>query len=138
MVCQYLRLQYPKVIFKSDFGAGAWLTKSQAGRQKTMQSSRGFPDIFIYEPRTVKLEDGAEQFYSGLAIELKKEGTTIIVTHGERKGHLTSDPHIQEQFIMLKELKSRGYYANFAVGFDEAQKIIDWYMGRRASNVALF
>lgn len=122
----------------SDFGAGAWLTKSQAGIQKAMQSSRGFPDLFIYEPRTVKHEDGTEKFYAGLAIELKKEGTTIIVTRGARKGHLTSDPHIQEQFLMLKELKKKGYYANFGVGFDEARKIIDWYMGRQVANAELF
>ena len=50
---------------------------------------------------------------------------------GPRKGKLLTDPHIQEQAAVLKALLHKGYYANFAVGFDEAQRIIDWYFGRK-------
>lgn len=124
-VCSYLRLQYPNVIFRSDYSSGLHLTQNQARINASLQSGRAFPDLFIYEPQKV----GGVQ-YAGLAIELKREGTTIVVTRGERRGMLTSDPHIQEQFFLLKELKNRGYYANFACGFDEAIKIIDWYFGK--------
>jgi len=136
MVCSYLRLQYPRVIFRSDYASGLHLTPNQARTHKALQSGRAWPDLFIYEPRTVKTKDG-ERFYCGMALEIKKEGTVIIVTQGERKGRITSDPHIQEQFMMLKALSGKGYYTNFAVGFDEAQKIIDWYMGR-PDNASLF
>lgn len=122
-VCSYLRLQYPNVIFRSDFASGMKLSQYQAVQHKRLQSSRSWPDLFIYFP----IQHG-EKFYCGLALELKKEGTSVILKIGERKGKLSTDPHIQEQAIMLKELNKLGYYANFAVGFDEAIKIIDWYM----------
>lgn len=131
MSCHYLKLQYPTIIFRSDTSSGRWEYNRQRLNEKVaLNSSDSFPDIFIFEPREVTFKDGTKQLFYGLAIELKKEGTTIIVTRGERKGHLTSDPHILKQFLMLKDLKSRGYYATFAVGFDQFQKIVDWYFGK--------
>lgn len=122
-VCSYLRLQYPNVIFRSDFASGLKLSQYQATQHKRLQSSRSWPDLFIYKPM-----QHSDKFYCGLALELKKEGTSVILKIGPRKGHLSTDPHIQEQALMLKQLNQLGYYANFAVGFDEAVKIIDWYM----------
>lgn len=125
-VCHYLKLQYPNIMFRSDTASGRWeYSRRDLAAKVIYNSSRSWPDLFIYEPRMV---EGVQ--YAGLALELKKEGTTIIVSRGVRRGHLTSDPHIQEQFILLKDLKARGYYANFAVGFDQAKRIIDWYFGR--------
>ena len=122
-VCQYLRLQFPNVIFRSDFASGMKMSQYQATQHKRLQSSRSWPDLFIYHP----MQHG-ETVYHGLAIELKADGTSVVLKIGPRKGHLSTDPHIQEQALMLKALNQLGYYANFAVGFDEAQKIIDWYM----------
>jgi hypothetical protein len=137
-VCSYLRMQYPQVLFRSDYASGLHLTINQARTHRALQSGRAWPDLFIYHPTTVQGKDGPRKFY-GCALELKRDGTTIIVSRGARKGHLTSDPHIQEQFLMLKELARLGYYANFAVGFDEAQQIIDWYMGKpHAETEAMF
>lgn len=96
-----------------------------------MQSSRAWPDLFIYEPRFI---NGVQ--YAGCAIELKKEGTAIIVSRGPRKGHIVSNPHIQEQILMLKELKERGYYATIACGIDQTLRVIDWYFGRKTLNNA--
>lgn len=107
---------------------------NQAAIHKSLQSSRAWPDLFIYQPTVI---NGKQYF--GLALELKKDKTAVIIKIGERKGHLSADPHIQEQALMLKELNRRGYYANFAVGFDQARKIIDWYFGRPAlDNAELF
>jgi hypothetical protein len=64
---------------------------------------KGFPDLFIYEPR------GA--FY-GLAIEMKKE-----------KGGAASP----EQKRWLEQLRNRGYASYICKGKDEAIKIIDEY-----------
>lgn len=125
MVVQYLRLQYPFVMFRSDFASGLKLTIPQATRHKSLQSSRAWPDLFIYFP--VQHND---KFYSGLAIEIKKDNTTIILKTGPRKGHISGDRHIQEQALMLRELNKAGYYANFGVGFEGCKKIIDWYLGR--------
>lgn len=72
---------------------------------------------------------GDKQYY-GLALELKTEGTSVIMKIGPRKGRLSTDKHIQEQAVMLKALIKRGYYANFAVGLDDAIRLIDWYFKR--------
>ena len=119
-VADYLRLQYPDVLFHSDFGSGIKLTMGQAIKQKRLQGGRrSWPDMLIAEARS--LED---KRYHALFIELKKEGTRIF----KKDGTLVSDAHICEQFDMLEKLRRRGYMAEFACGFDEAKKIIDKYL----------
>lgn len=130
-VCSYLRLQYPQVIFRTDFTAGRIpLTPYQGRQYAALQSGRGFPDIFIYTAR---------RGYCGLALELKRDGTVIYATRGPRKGKLTSEIHIQEQAAVLQRLNNEGYFARFAVGFDKAVKIIDWYFNKQTpQNAELF
>lgn len=151
-VADYLRLQYPDVLFHSDFGSGAKLTPRQAVKQKRQNGGRrAWPDMFIAEPMT---NDGvgdldaneniigvgkriplvcvlehwtAEDAYDsacGLFLELKKEGTRLQKKNGE-----WSTEHIAEQAKILEKLRQRGYCAEFAIGFDEAKKIIDEYLG---------
>lgn len=126
-VADYLRLQYPDVLFHSDFGSGIKLTKGQAIKQKRLQGGRrSWPDMFIAETviSKVRQDDGSYNAYSGLFVELKREGTRIF----KKDGTLVSDAHIREQFDMLEQLRWRGYMAEFACGFDEAKKIIDEYL----------
>lgn len=133
-VCSYLRLQYPRAIFRSDYASGLHLTPHQAVVNRSLQSGRAFPDIFIYEPKFI---NGVQ--YAGLGLELKREGETIVVKIGPRKGHLTADPHIREQVLMCRALKERGYYATIACGFDEAVSVIDWYFGKsKTEQAAIF
>ena len=138
-VADYLRLQYPSVMFHSDYGSGIKLTMGQAIKQKRQNGGRrAWPDMFIAEPREVKAErevikpkDGSaiieayliKQKY-GLFIEIKKAGTRIY----KKDGTLVADQHIREQFDVLEQLRKRGYMAEFACGFDEAKKIIDEYL----------
>lgn len=136
-VAGYLRLQYPSVMFHSDFGSGIKLTMGQAIKQKRQNGGRrAWPDMFIAEPKGVRSEckvvdkDGIiedmhfiEQKY-GLFIELKKAGTRIY----KKDGTLVADKHIREQFDVLEQLRKRGYMAEFACGFDEAKEIIDNYL----------
>jgi hypothetical protein len=125
-VCRYLRLKYPEAVFRSDYASGLHLTENQGRIHKSLQSGRAWPDLFIYNPTVHNTKH-----YCGLAIELKKEGTSVILKTGPRKGKLSTNPHIQEQAAVLKQLIHLGYYANFAVGIDEAMKIIDWYFQRK-------
>jgi hypothetical protein len=113
-ICEYIRYQYPGVIFNSDLSGATRLTIGQAVALKSLRSERGFPDLVIYEAR------GG---FHGLFIELKKEGEVIF----NKKGCPTT-PHITEQFLLIGRLKLKGYKAEFAVGFDEAKKIIDNYL----------
>src|SRR6476660_232593 len=104
-LCDYLRLQWPGVIFRSDVGSGnIKLTQLQAARNKRLQSGRGFPDLFIFQPRGD---------LSGLAIELKKPGTKIY----KADGTIYADQHLREQADMLQALRDRGYAAYFATTF---------------------
>jgi hypothetical protein len=174
-VADYLRLQYPDVLFHSDFGSGAKLTPGQAVRQKRLNGGRrAWPDLYIAEPsitanveflgrtfqtedkdtgevsfyrllgkadnakvdgkikfkrlfvqklRRVQAEDLAKSLCAGLYIELKKDGTRLKKKNGD-----WASEHIAEQAAVLKELRRRGFKAEFAVGFDEAKKIIDEYL----------
>ena len=113
-VCQYLRLQYPNVLFMSDSIAFCHLTMPQAVRNKAVQKE-GFkcPDLVILEPR------GG---HNGLFIELKKESPYL------KGGNLSTNAHIQGQAKTIADLKAKGYWACFAWGFDMAKDIIDDYM----------
>ena len=124
MVADYLRLQYPNVMFHSDFGSGIKLTKGQAIKQKRQNGGRrAWPDMFIAEPA---LHDDNSGSY-GLFIELKKEGTRLK----KKDGSWASD-HIAEQADVLDRLEFRGYRATFACGFEEAKQVIDDYLRRTA------
>lgn len=125
-VADYLRLQYPHVLFHSDFGAGIKLTPGQAAKQKRQNGGRrAWPDLFIAETIIVEKKDGTYKGLSGLFVELKREGTRIY----KKDGTLVADQHIREQHALLVELERRGYMACFAVGFDQAKQIIDEYLG---------
>lgn len=124
-VADYLRLQYPDILFHSDFGSGIKLSIGQAIKQKRLNGGRrSWPDMFIAKPKTVATEDGDKYRYAGLFIELKKAGTKIYKKNGE----LVADEHIREQYEMLSRLFEDGYMAEFACGFDEAKAIIDKYL----------
>lgn len=114
-VTDYLRIQYRNVMFHTDFAAGVKLTMGQAVKNKRLQSGRAWPDLFIAEPRGK---------FHGLFLELKREGTKIV----KRDGFLVADPHIKEQAATINHLLAQGYWAEFAVGFDHAKKIIDTYL----------
>lgn len=121
-VARYLRLQYPDVLFHSDFGSGVKLTPSQAAKQKRQNGGRrAWPDMFIAEPRPVPAE--CYEYMAGLFIELKREGTRLKKKNGE-----WATPHIAEQAATLEQLRRHGYVAEFAVGFDGAKRIIDEYL----------
>jgi len=116
-VC-YLKLKYPHVIFTSDM-SGIKLPMGLAKKAAKLRSSPGIPDLLIFQPSIV---DGIQ--YHGLFIEMKRTDVCILKANGE----LTSNKHIREQYDMIQALRCRGYYADFAKGYDEAVKIIDKYL----------
>ncbi|WP_455677980.1 hypothetical protein [Sharpea azabuensis] len=116
LLADYIRIKYPTVIFHSDYGSGLKMTMGQAKQQARMSGGiKGYPDMFIAEPKGK---------YHGLFIELKKEGVKIY----KKDGLLVANEHIREQARMLDRLTDRGYRAEFAVGLDEAKKMVDSYL----------
>ena len=123
-VADYLRLQYPDVLFHSDFGSGIKLTMGQAVKQKRLNGGqRAWPDMFIAEPAPRCIDGGWKYEWNGLFIELKREGVRLKKKNGE-----WASDHIAEQAEILERLEFRGYMAKFAVGFEEAKAIIDDYL----------
>ena len=129
LIAQYMQIQYPDVIYRFDLAADLKLTAGQARKHKMLHPKRGYPDLFIAEPiiTSYRDENGMIKLtqtknYSGIFIELKKKGTRLKKKNGE-----WASDHIAEQAEMLERLEFRGYRAMFAVGFDEAKKIIDLY-----------
>jgi hypothetical protein len=145
MVADYLRLQYPNILFHSDFGSGIKLTIGQAAKQKRQNGGRrAWPDMFIARHKMLPVANeyapnGYDvRCFGGLFLELKKDGTKLKrekdcknILKGDtklRKAGDWWDQHIEEQAEKLEQLRDEGYRAEFAVGFEEAKKIIDGYL----------
>ena len=150
-VADYLRLQYPHVLFHSDYGSGIRLTPGQARIQSRQNGGRrAWPDLFIAEGRGYFVTRGDKPpafgnfvctvgetdlyICNGLFIELKRDGERIL----KKKDLTYASEHIKEQAEMLNELQERGYAAFFAVGFDQAKQIIDGYLGGPATEKVEF
>ena len=114
-ITQYIKLQYPDVIYKVDLESDIKLNIMQGVRNKKLQCGRGYPDLFIAEPRGNSC---------GLFIELK--ASEITLKDGKT---LKASQHPREQQLMLMKLSKRGYCAVFGVGFDNCKRIIDAYLG---------
>ena len=108
-VVKYIQLQYPKVKYCASLG-GIRTSMTQAVIAKRTGYVKGFPDLFIYESRTV---NGIT--YHGLALEIK----TI-------KGRAT-----KEQKEWIEALNERGYKAEVVKGLPDILKLIDSYLNEK-------
>ena len=121
-ICDYLRKNYPDVLFRTDFSSGMKMTPGQAAKHKKFQKGRAWPDLFI----ACSDRDGWEIKECGLFLELKAEGTKLYKKNGE----MVANKHYREQAEMLKKLRSEGYAAEFAIGYKDAIKQIHEYLGK--------
>ena len=113
-LCDYIRENYPNVIFNSDH-SGIRVGQGLANKIKKLHSENGIPDLNIDEPR------GG---WFGLKIELKATGNSPF----RISGRLRDDEHLRRQWRMLMRLELKGYLAGFCTGYDEAKEVVDWYM----------
>jgi len=102
IVVKYLRLAYPDALYCASAG-GMWTSDSQRIKMARTGYVKGFPDLFIYEPRGE---------FHGLAIEMKKV-----------KGSKIEPEQVQWQ----EQLRNRGYCSYICKGNEEAIKVIDEY-----------
>lgn len=115
-ICNYIRIKNPKIRFSSNYGAGMKLSIGQASIQRRQQSHAGYPDLFVI------YNNGQ---YSGLFMELKKEGTKIY----KKDGVTFKSDHLERQNEYIEYLKQQGFFACFCIGLDDAIKTIDEYLG---------
>jgi len=113
-ISQYLRLQYPGLMFHWDY-AGLNLSRAQAGMMKGIQGVDKYPDLFIAEPKGV---------YHGLFLEVKHSKVKVF----KQDGSIVANEHIQGQATTLAKLNLKGYLSQFAVGFDDVKAKLDKYM----------
>ena len=119
-LCNYIRSQYPTVVFNSDH-SGIRVGQGLANKVKKLHSENGIPDLSVDEPR------GG---WFGLKIELKATGNSPF----RKNGMLKDNDHLRKQWKMLMRLSNKGYFSGFCTGFDEAKEIVDWYMSLDATN----
>ena len=77
---------------------------AEAKRLKMAGYRKGFPDLFVYEPRAT---------FHGLAIELKRDKGGRVSAH-QRK--------------WIEDLKRRGYMAAVCHGFAPSIELLDAYL----------
>lgn len=111
---RYLRAQYPHVIFTSE-SSGIRVPMGVAIQMKAQRSNHKQLDLIILESKGC---------YHGLIIELKKDRKEIYLKNGE----FSKKTHVQEQLKSINMFNSKGYYACFCCGFDEAKDVVDKYM----------
>lgn len=111
----WVRTQYPGAIYRWDLAADLKLSMPQAARHKRLHPERGYPDLLLLEPRAG---------FAGAFFELKAENAKVYKPNGE----LYADKHLEEQAAMMNKLRAKGYYADFAQGFDEAVEKISAYL----------
>lgn len=130
-IAQYMNLQYPTVPFHFDL-SGLWTPSHQARNLYGRLNKRAWPDLFIACDNQTNHDnpESVKRIYYGLFLELKKEGTQLY----KKDGMLRANSHHAEQYEVLAQLRSEGYKAEFAVGFDEATKIIDEYLSHVEHN----
>lgn len=115
-ICDYLRKNYPDVLFRTDFSSGMKMSPGQAAKHKKFQKGRAWPDLFIAESNTLA---------SGLFLEIKAENVIVFNMNGK----VRKNKHLIEQDKMLKELRKKGYRARFAIGYEQAIFEIQQYLG---------
>lgn len=113
-ICDYLRAQYPKLIFLSE-ASGIRVSQGLASKLKRMRSNDTHLDLYILEPKGQ---------YHGLILELK----AVDIRYKKNPELFKPNEHVNDQRKTIDKLNKKGYLATFAVKFDQTKKIIDDYM----------
>lgn len=106
---QWFKLKYKDVLIVASANGGSRDVR-EARNLKKSGVLAGIPDIQVFK---------AARGHHGLLIEMKAPPVAK-----KAKGRITP---LQE--ACLKKLNDEGYYAVPAWGFEEARRIIDWYLG---------
>lgn len=105
-ICKYL--DFNNILYCGSMGGQYQVHFSQRIKAKKSGYKKGFPDLFIYEPRGE---------FHGLAIELK----------------VGYNKPTKEQLYWRNELNNRGYVAEICNGLDESLEVINRYLEGKIS-----
>ena len=106
-VSNFLLYNYPDVIFRFDQIDQVGLQGGKRNKELHGKWSRGYPDLFIAEPKGKKK--------CGLFLELKASK------------NVPDTPHTREQRTFHKLLRKKRYVVDFCCGYDDCvEKIRDY------------
>lgn len=112
-IIQYLRLQYPKIIFFHSPNEGKRTKFEQFKLSYLGGNNVKTPDLAIMQPN---------KDWHGLFLEIKSKNPY------KENGLLYTNKHIEVQAKLLLNLEKYHYHAVFTWSFDDAKQIIDNYM----------
>lgn len=137
-LCDWLKKTFPDVHFRSDTGSGAFNSRYEKNLHSRQQSSDSEPDIMIFAARKGYHALLIELKRTGFDLRMKRDGRAIRV-YKDSKGRITGRDykirqkgdwvslHIEKQAKCLEDYNKIGYLARFAVGLENAKKLICWY-----------
>ena len=111
-----IKKEYPDLLILGDI-AGAKLSKRAAQQAYDCRTGKGMPDIYIFHQ---------VGYYDGLAIELKKSNTKVLL----KNGSISKKEHIENQHCMLTRFKYAGWLTGFCVGELDAYETIKSYLNQ--------
>jgi hypothetical protein len=122
---RWLNNEFAGIDFVNDWASGAFLTHGQNQARMLLASDQGWVDLFIAEPR---------RGFHGMFLELKKEGATVYNKNGSIRKY---GQQVKESEFLARQT-SKGYYADFAVGLEQAKAKISWYLGQEMLDLKIF
>lgn len=112
-ICEYLRLQYPELLFTSDAG-GLRVSMGVIMEVKRKSCNYKIPDLLIFQRNSQ---------YNGCFIEIKRSKDDLYLKSGKLK-----NDHVKAQEQCLFMLREQGYYAEFGVGYNDTIQQIETYL----------
>lgn len=114
---EYLAKKHPNVVALSE-PSGLRVSQGMAKKLKRMRSADVHLDVYILQPT---------QKYAGLILELKAKD----IFKKTNPSQLLANKHHQDQLATINKLNKLGYYATFAIGYDQAVNVIEDYLNNR-------
>jgi hypothetical protein len=112
-ICEYLRMQYPDVLFTSD-ASGLRVSMGVIMEVKRKSCNYKIPDLLILHRNSQ---------YNGCFIEIKRSIGDLYLKSGKLK-----NDHVKAQEQCLFMLREQGFYAEFGIGFDNTIQQIEKYL----------
>tara|TARA_R100000951_G_scaffold96657_1_gene85994 strand:+ start:101 stop:520 length:420 start_codon:yes stop_codon:yes gene_type:complete len=113
-VIEYLELKYK--VTPICMGTESRKTPFEQFKFKWMGGRKGVSDLFIPKPSGM---------FSGLFIELKREGAKIFKKNGDL--YASNKDHHQRQLDFINDMSLNGYMSAMCIGFDSTKSVIDSY-----------
>ena len=112
-VCEYLRTQYPRLIFTSD-ASGIRLSIGLRIEVKNKSCAYKIPDLLIFQPNSQ---------HPMAFFEIKRSRDDLYLKSGKLK-----NDHVKAQEHCMMMLRDLNFHAEFTIGFEGTIQAIEKYL----------